>query len=118
MATSAEKYNNTKAGDLWSWGQLPVHFRDHATNPTAFAKRVRVFQALKGLVADGRLGPKTINAVWLEWPNLKGSATAQADTPKPKPKAKAKAKPKAEAKADQPDGVLLVDGDEDPVPLE
>ena len=112
--TRAEKYNKKKAGVLWQWSELPVHFRDHAKNPEAFAKRVRVFQSIKGLVADGMLGPKTLDAVWQEWPNLKVSVAAQSDTKKAKPKAKAKAK----AKQTPPDGVLLVDGEEEPVPLD
>ena len=112
--SSAEKYNSGKAGKLWDWAELPPHMRDHRATPSAFAKRVRVFQAQRGLVADGKLGPKTLDAIRLLWPALTAPAPIHAPAPAAK-KAKTKAdKPK---KAEEPDGVVEVDGKTEPVPL-
>jgi len=114
MGQSAEKYNESKAGKLWGWSQLPVHLTDHRARPAAFAKRVAIYQGIKGLVPDGKLGPKTLAALWLDWPHLSGIDPAQKTPAKGKAKATAKAAPEA----DQPGGVLVVEGEGEPIPLE
>ena len=59
-ATTPEAYNTSKAGKSWSYADLPSHLASLRKRPSLFANAVRAFQRASGLVADSKLGPKTL----------------------------------------------------------
>lgn len=57
------EYNARQAGVLWVASALPAPFCTLNPATPAFADAVSTFQQVRGLTADGRLGPKTLAAM-------------------------------------------------------
>lgn len=56
-------YNRLQAGVLWEVSELPTPFCTLDPATPAFADAVATFQQVRGLTADGRLGPQTLAAM-------------------------------------------------------
>ena len=62
-ATTPEAYNASKAGKSWNYSDLPSHLASLRKRPTLFANAIRAFQKANGLLADSKLGPKTLKTI-------------------------------------------------------
>lgn len=56
-------YNVAQAGVLWQRSALPAPFCTLDPSTPAFADAVSTFQQVRGLTADGKLGPRTLAAM-------------------------------------------------------
>lgn len=63
MSDARVRYNSKQAGVLWTTDDLPSPLRDLYPSTVDFAEAVEALQSERGLVADGKLGPKTLAAL-------------------------------------------------------
>ena len=60
MSDARVRYNSKQAGFLWTIESLPAPLSSLDPSTVDFAEAVTAFQKERGVVADGKLGPKTL----------------------------------------------------------